>query len=100
MHIWLTAVQTREFGDRMRDAVITQLPYLSHRIHRRLHDDSNAPISAPDSDVDLEWKWTEAEERLNKALDEGGPSAWAEAFVAELEHEERRLDNDRKNQNA
>jgi hypothetical protein len=84
----------------MRDAVITQLPYLSHRIHRRLHDDSEASLSAPNSDVDPGWKWTEVEEQLNKALDEGGPSAWAEALVAELEYEERRLENDSNNKNA
>ncbi|KIM85554.1 hypothetical protein PILCRDRAFT_337125 [Piloderma croceum F 1598] len=90
----LDVKDTREFGDRTRDAVIKQLPYLSHRIYRRPNSDSEASSSAPNSDVDTEWKWTEADERLNKALDEGGPSAWAEALVAELEHEERRLKND------
>jgi len=98
-HLTDTPVQTREFGDRMRATVITQLPYLSHQI-RRPHDDSEAPLSAPDTDANLEWQWTEVEKRLNKALDEGGASAWVETFVAELEREERRLHNDRNNQNA
>jgi hypothetical protein len=38
-------------------------------------------------DANAEWKWLEAEERLDRALEKGGPYAWVEAAINEMEHE-------------
>jgi len=94
----LDVKDTQEFADQMRHIILTKLPSFSRRIHRRPldgDDDGESPVSAPDSDADLDWKWSEAEERLETALDKGGPYAWAEAAMREMEHEARKTRRER-----
>ena len=83
----------------MRHIFLTKLPSLSRRIHRRPLDgednDGESHVSTADSDTALDWKWSEAEERLDKALDQGGPYAWAEVAMREIEHEARKTRRER-----
>jgi hypothetical protein len=78
--------------------ILVKFPFLSRRIHRQPSDDDGdgeTHLSALDSDAGPEWKWSEAEERLNKALDTGGPYAWAEAVMIELEREAKNARKER-----
>jgi hypothetical protein len=102
----LTVLQTQEFADRMRHIILTKFPILSRRIHIHTHEDEgDSLLSLSDTDVNSDWKWSEAEKRLNDAMDEGGLDAWAHAAVIEMEHEanktkrERRLDRNDKMRN-
>lgn len=71
----------------MRHAIHTKLSFLTYRIQRRPPGMSSQVDSS--SDADAEWEWPEAEDRLDRALEKGGPYAWIEAAMKEVEHEAR-----------
>ena len=87
----------------MHQEILTRFPGLYYRMHRRPlesgdepDDDHKSHWSAPDSDnAYLDWNIADAQERMEKALAEGGPSAWAEVTLKELEHEERKAREER-----
>lgn len=83
---WLLTVfsaKAREFGDRMRSLILTNMPLLSDRLHRTSTLDSDAP------DFPVEWSWPDAEQRLKEAFERGGFSEWVVAVVREVETEAR-----------
>ncbi|KAK0210143.1 hypothetical protein DFS33DRAFT_1270233 [Desarmillaria ectypa] len=76
------AYQVDEFSAKMRTFVATKLVPLSSRIHS-FHkpelDDGVPP--------DPQWKWDEAEKRLEGIFEKHGGFAWAEAALQEAEME-------------
>jgi len=86
---YVGARDTQEFAQLMRSAVLTRLPRLSARIHRPSETGDNPSDIVPilPSSSSEPWTWTDAEERLKKAFDEGGLPAWGEAAIAEVEAE-------------
>jgi len=99
----LDVKDTPQFAHRMHHEMLTRLPGLYYRIHRRPPEGDDGPDedgeshwSAPDPDnAYLDWNISEAQERMEKALAEGGPHAWAEVTMRELEHEERKAKEER-----
>jgi len=89
---------TEEFAERMRSFMVTKMPILSSRIHRRPEvtdgpsgEDSPSVLSTqPRIEVHesaLEWSWQDAQQRLSDAYEKDGFSGWAEAAMRELEAE-------------
>lgn len=83
----------------MRNLVLTKLSFISRRIHRAFASDEDSEyLLSPPSDVEIDWKWEDAEQRLGEAMDKGGAYAWAETALREMELEaaktrrERELD--------
>lgn len=88
-----------EFAAEMRGAVARRLPGLVSKIHRiagredkELHTDDLLPLEGADDlssspNVAADWTWSDAEERLTKAYNEGGFAAWAEAVGKEVQAE-------------
>lgn len=71
----------------MRHVILTKFLFLTRRIHRsppELSSETDSP-----SDADAEWKWSEAEESVNRALEKDGPYGWREAAMKGMEEEER-----------
>ena len=85
-------MQTQEFAERMRVAVLRYMPHLSSRIHRPVDEEGGifyrTPKNMSDAEV-LSWSWSDAEKRLKAAFDKDGFSGWAEAAVKEIELEGR-----------
>ncbi|KAI0784063.1 hypothetical protein C8Q75DRAFT_781180 [Abortiporus biennis] len=90
----------REFGDRMRNAVLSRMPVLSSRIHRTpdAEDHGHDPellntLSSNNHEQQQlpteEWTWNAAENRLREAFDKDGFSGWGLALLQELEAEGR-----------
>jgi len=75
----------QEFADQIRHVITTKLSFITYRIYRQPPELSSESGSL--SVGDINWKWSEAEERLNTALEKGGAYAWAEAVMKEMEHE-------------
>ncbi|KAF8801742.1 hypothetical protein BYT27DRAFT_7261654 [Phlegmacium glaucopus] len=80
----------KEFGQKMR-SIFQTIPGLRSRLYRPPETDdeyyeAQAPVS---SAMGEEWNWAEAEERLNKAYEEGGITIWAQTALRELEAEAR-----------
>jgi hypothetical protein len=76
--------KTQEFADRMHHVLLTKFSSLTRRIHRsppELSSETDSP-----SDPDAEWKWSEAEERVDRALKKDG---WGEAAMKGVEEGER-----------
>ena len=90
-------MQTQEFADRMRLAVLKRMPILSERIHRSPEADDGEVLLPPPSPSPgsqemapgEEWSWPAAEKRLKDAFDKHGFSGWAAAALGELEAEGR-----------
>ncbi|KAG2071673.1 hypothetical protein BDR04DRAFT_1015472 [Suillus decipiens] len=87
----LNARDTNEFAERLRHAVLTKLPVLSHRIYRpaetRQDDSNDSPLTENPTAEPAEWNWQEAEVRLREAFDKGGFHSWASAALVEVEAE-------------
>ena len=87
----------------MRQEILTRFPGLYYRMHHRPpesgdepDDDHKSHWSAPDSDnAYLDWNIADVQERMEKALAEGGRSACAEVTSNELEREERKVREER-----
>lgn len=73
-------IKTQEFADRMRHPISTRLPFLTYRIHRHPPERSDSS-----SGVDIEWKWGQAEERIEV----GEQDKWTVANLQEMEHCEK-----------
>jgi hypothetical protein len=76
----------------MRSIFQTTVPGLRSRLYRPPEtDDERSEIQtqgdAFPSAIPEVWNWEEAEERLNKAYEEGGIAAWAQTAARELEAE-------------
>jgi hypothetical protein len=91
----------------MRSTFETTVPGLRSRLYRPPEtDDERYEIQAQGvtspSAVQGGWNWKEAEERLEKAYEEGGISAWAQTALRELEAEVEveRIKRDRETQDA
>ncbi|KAG1831897.1 hypothetical protein DFJ58DRAFT_711062 [Suillus subalutaceus] len=84
----LNAHDINEFAERLRHAVLTKLPVLSHRIYRPAepHANDSARTENPASEP-VGWNWQEAEVRLREAFDKGGFHSWASAALVEVEAE-------------
>lgn len=85
----LNAHDTKEFAERLRHVVLTNLPVLSYRIYRPAEphqDDDSARTENPASEP-AGWNWQEAEVRLREAFDKGGFHSWASAALVEVEAE-------------
>jgi hypothetical protein len=77
----------------MRSIFQTTVPVPGLRSRAPETDDERYEIQAQGdafpSAIQGDWNWEEAEERLNKAYEEGGIAAWAQTALRELEAEER-----------
>ncbi|KAG2357645.1 hypothetical protein BDR07DRAFT_1419679 [Suillus spraguei] len=87
----LNARDTNEFAERLRHAVLTKLPVLSHRIYHSAEthqdDGDDSPLTENPTAEHAEWNWQEAEVRLREAFDKGGFHGWASAALVEVEAE-------------
>jgi hypothetical protein len=79
--------KTQEFADRMRHVILTKFSFLTRRIHRS-PPELPSEIDSP-SDADAEWKWSEAEESVDRALEKDGSYGWGEAAMKGMEEGER-----------
>ncbi|THU81773.1 hypothetical protein K435DRAFT_844618 [Dendrothele bispora CBS 962.96] len=89
---YLGVKDTQEFAERMHGFVSTRIPVLSVWINRsHFNEDDDCSSSQSASEVDKEWTWPEAEDRLRDAYSRGGATAWIETALKEMEDEVRSL---------
>ncbi|KII88590.1 hypothetical protein PLICRDRAFT_41778 [Plicaturopsis crispa FD-325 SS-3] len=83
---------TKEFGERMRNILLTKMHVLTSRIHRLPIPSDHTPSedASPQEVHDFqeeEWNWQDAEKRLKESFERDGFSGWMSAAMREAELE-------------